>query len=85
MRRMHEFNPTPLEMAQEFAAWSSEEQAGFLQHVATIFHDWGSHKKDMQVLGIGHALRDHWPDAVQLVRELAADTEEAAEKGSPDV
>lgn len=77
MKRTFDFAPTPLELAKEFATWSSEDQAAFLEHVRRIFVSWGACQKDMQVLGVGHALRDHWPETAQLVRDLAADAEDA--------
>lgn len=84
MKRTFEFNPSPLELAREFATWNSEDQAHFFEFVRREFTNWenGSYGKDMQVLGIGKALRAHWPDAAQMVRELAADTEESPNAGN---
>lgn len=85
VRRTFDFSPAPLEMAEEFAAWNSEDQAMFLEHVYRIMSCWAPHARDMQVLGIGHALRDHWPNAAQMVRELAADTESGqSESAAPE-
>lgn len=80
MKRTFEIRPTPHEMAHEFAAWNSEDQAEFLEFVRREFSAFeGAASSDMQILGIGRALREHWPDAAQMVRELALDTEEGQE------
>lgn len=77
MRRAFDIEPTPLEAAEAFVGWNSHDQAMFLANVHRLMMQWGAHNKDMQVLGIGTALRDCWPDAAQMVRELADDTEGA--------
>ena len=79
IKRTFEFNPSPGELAREFASWGDIEQAEFFEHVFRELDSWGSHKKDMQVLGIGQKLRDQWPNAAQMVRELAADTDDTTE------
>lgn len=81
MKRTFEFSPSPLEVAEEVATWNSQDQAAFFEHLYRKFAGWGAHLKDMQVIGIGQALRDQWPNAAQMVRELAADTEPSPRLG----
>lgn len=51
MKRTFDIHPTPSEMAKEFAAWNSEDQACFFEFVLREFETFevGSIGKDMQV------------------------------------
>lgn len=75
MKKEVEFNCSPEDMAKEFSGWGDLEQAKFFEHVYNVFSSWGAMERNMQILGIGRALKQYHPDAAQMVFELGLDTQ----------
>jgi hypothetical protein len=79
VKRSFEFNPSPLECAEEFATWSGDDQAAFFEHLGKLFAKWGKHRRDSQVYYIGERLRA-WGVGRQFVADLADAFDDGAQR-----